>query len=194
MIKVLLILFTLSLSSLFAKDILFTDAPQKVIKKPQKIVKKVEATSHKIKKEVHSKPQKVQEKVMKFSQKEAMKPLFGKNMVIMVSSDDIEKAGMGIALGLSAAKKGAKTTIVLGANALKFALLKSEQDFYVSKKMTHRDILLKAVENGAQIQICAMCAKARGLKKKDFINGVNIVKSIKIFNKMYEHGTRVLSF
>lgn len=194
MIKVLLVLFTLSISPLFAGDVLFTDAPQKVVKKPHKVIKKKIQKSHKVSSEVTPKPHEVVEKITKFSQKEAMKPLFGKKIVIVISSDETEKAGMGIALGLSAAKKGAKTTIVLGAKALKFALLKSEQDFFVAKKMTHREILLKAIENGAEVQVCHMCAKALGLTEKDFIDGAIIVKSLKIFDKIYEHGAKVLSF
>lgn len=122
------------------------------------------------------------------------KPLENKKMVILVSSGEIEKAGMGITLGLSAAKKGAKVTIVLGANALKFALKKGDQNVFLAKKLTHREILQKAITNGAQLQICYMCATALGLTDKDFINGANIVKSIKIFNKIYEDGSKVLSF
>ena len=190
MIKVIFVLFSLCSSSLFAEGILFSDTPQKVTKRVHTVTKEVQKEVQK----VTPTPQVVVEKVTKFSQKEATKPLFGKNMVIVVSSDEVEKAGMGVTLGLSAAKKGAKTTIVLGAKALKFALLKSEQDFFVAKKMTHRDILLKAIANGANVQICYMCASALGLKEKDFIAGAKIVKSIKIFDKMYEHGTQVLSF
>lgn len=122
------------------------------------------------------------------------KPLAGKKMVIVVSSDQNEKAGMGITLGLSGAKKGADVTIVLGAKALKFALEKGEQNIFLAKKLTHKAILKKAIENGAHIQICYMCAKALGLTDKDFIAGAKVVKSLKIFNKIYEDEARVLSF
>jgi len=39
-----------------------------------------------------------------------------------------------------------------------------------------------------------MCAKALGLTDKDFIKGSKVVKSLEIFNKMYEDGAKVLSF
>ena len=122
------------------------------------------------------------------------KPLAGKKMVIVISSGELEKAGMGITLGLSASKKGADVTIVIGANALKFAMVKGDQNKFLAKQLTHREILQKAVKNGAHIQICYMCAKALGLTDKDFIEGSKVVKSIKIFNKMYEDGAKVLSF
>ena len=50
------------------------------------------------------------------------KPLAGKKLVAVVGSGSIEKAGMGMTLGLSATKKGADVTIVIGANAIKYAL------------------------------------------------------------------------
>lgn len=125
---------------------------------------------------------------------EDAKPLSGKNMMIIISSGEIEKSGMGMTLGLSAAMKGANVTIVIGANALKFAQIKGDQHKFLAKQLTHREILQKAVKNGANVQICYMCAKALGLTDKDFIKGSKVVKSLKIFNKMYEEGTKVLSF
>lgn len=122
------------------------------------------------------------------------KPLADKKMVIVISSGEIEKAGMGMTLGLSAAKKGANVTIVIGANALKYAQIKGVQHQFLAKKLTHREILKKAIKYGANIQICYMCATALGLTDKDFIEGSKVVKSIKIFNKMYEEGSKVLSF
>jgi len=122
------------------------------------------------------------------------KPLAGKKMVIVISSDQNEKAGMGITLGLSASKKGADVTIVLGAKALKFALKKGKQSIFLAKKLTHREILKRAIKNGAHLQVCYMCAKALGLTDKNFIKGSHVVKSLKIFNKIYESDAKVLSF
>jgi len=122
------------------------------------------------------------------------KPLAGKKMVILISSGENEKAGMGMTLGLSASKKGANVTIVLGAKALKFALNEGKQEQFLAKKLTHKEILQKAMKYGAHIQICHMCATALGLVEKDFIKDSKIVQSLKIFNKMYEDGAKVLSF
>jgi predicted peroxiredoxin len=122
------------------------------------------------------------------------KPLSGKKMLIMVSSGELEKAGMGFTLGLSAASKGIDTTIVIGAKALASAKLEGIQNKFIAKDMTHREILQKAIKAGADVQICAMCAKALGLGNDDFIKGAHLVKSLKIFEKMYEDGVKVLSF
>ena len=128
-------------------------------------------------------------------QKEIQAPsVSDKKLLIMVSSDEVEKAGMGYALGLSAVNKGIDTTIVIGAKALKSALVKGKQNIFLAKELTHREILLKAIDKGATVMICSMCAQALGLEEKDFIKGVSIVKSAKIFEKMYLGETKVLSF
>lgn len=117
-----------------------------------------------------------------------------KNMVIVVSSGDMQKAGMGFSLGSSAAKKGIKTTIMIGAKALAFAKSKGKQNLYLAKQMTHRDILKEAIENGAHVELCFMSVEASGLVESDFIDGAEIVNSQALFDTMYIEGTKVLSF
>ncbi len=122
------------------------------------------------------------------------KPLTGKKLLIMISSGELEKAGMGFALGLSAAQKGVAVTYIIGAKALNSAKKEGIQNQFLAKKMTHRQILQEAIKNGAIVQICYMCSKALGLDEKDFIDGAKIVKSKAIFDKLYEENTKVLSF
>lgn len=122
------------------------------------------------------------------------KPFLGKKLLIMISSGELEKAGMGFTLGLSAAKKGVAVTYVIGAKALNSVKRKGPQNKFIPKMMTHREILKEAIKHGATVEICYMCAKALGLTNKDFIKGSKIVKSKIIFSKMYEKDMRVLSF
>jgi predicted peroxiredoxin len=124
----------------------------------------------------------------------ADKPLTGKKLLIMISSGELEKASMGFTLGLSAAKKGVHTTIVIGAKALSLAKLEGIQNKFIAKDMTPRQILQEAIKEGASIQICGICAKAQALTEQNFIKGVQIVTSKNIFDTMYEEGTKVLSF
>ncbi len=127
--------------------------------------------------------------------KESPKKLFtGKKMLIMISSGELEKAGMGFSLGLSAITNGIEVTYVIGAKALNSAKIVGKQNLFLAKQMTHRDILKEAITHGAQVQISFICAEALGLLEKDFIEGAKIVKSQKIFDKIYEKGIKVLSF
>ncbi len=137
-------------------------------------------------------PSHEQEELVK---KEMPKKSFaGKKLLIMISSGELEKAGMGFALGLSATKKGIEVTYIIGAKALPSALLKGKQNKFIATDMTHRQILQEAIKEGASVQICSICAQALGLKEADFIKGAKIVKSKAIFETMYSEETKVLSF
>ena len=127
--------------------------------------------------------------------KETKKPkLSDKKMLIMISSGVLEKAGMGLTLGLSASKQGIAVTYVIGAKALQYARKEGKQHTFFAKAMTPREILQKAIANGATVDICYMCAQALGLDAKDFIKGAKIVHSKAIFETMYQKGCKVLSF
>jgi predicted peroxiredoxin len=118
----------------------------------------------------------------------------GKNMVFLISSGELMKASMGFTLGLSGAKKGYGVTLVLGADSLKYALKEGKQNRFLAKDLTPREILAKALKNGAKIYICYMCAKALNLNESDFIDGVKIVKSNSIFDEIFRENSKVLSF
>ena len=127
--------------------------------------------------------------------KESPKKLFtGKRILIMISSGELEKSGMGLTLGLNAVKKGIEVTYVIGAKALNSAKLSGKQNLFLAKQMTHRAILQEALTLGASVKICFMCAEALGLTEKDFIEGAKIVKSDEILNQVYKEDTKVLSF
>jgi predicted nucleic acid-binding protein len=55
-----------------------------------------------------------------------------KKLLIMISSGELEKAGMGLTLGLSAAKKGISVTYVIGAKALNSAKLSGKQNLFLA--------------------------------------------------------------
>lgn len=127
--------------------------------------------------------------------KETQKNTFiGKKLLIMISSGELEKAGMGFTLGLNATKRGIQVTYVIGAKALHSARIKGKQNKFLAKGMTHREILQEAIKKGARVQICGMCAKSLGLTNQDFIKGSQIINSKVIFDKMYEDGVKVLNF
>ena len=117
-----------------------------------------------------------------------------KSLVVVASSGDLKKAGMGFSLSLGALENNIETTIILGADALHFAQIKGKQNLFIAKNMTNREILKKAVESGAKVYVCSMCAKAMGLEGSDFIKGAKLVKSKEIFKVIYKENSKVLSF
>jgi len=122
------------------------------------------------------------------------KTLSGKKLMIVVSSGNLQKAGMGFALALSGVKQGADVTILIGAEALKYALAEGDQNVYFAKSRTPRTLLKDALKSGVNIQLCSANTEAMGWDEEDFIEGVKIVISTQIFAKVFADGTKVISF
>jgi len=122
------------------------------------------------------------------------KTLSGKKLVIFVSNGDLQIAGMGFGIALSGVKQGADVTIVIGANALKYAFKEGDQNIYFAKERTPRALLEEALKNGAEVQLCSANTEELGFDEDDFIEGVKVVISTQIFAKVYEDGVRVISF
>ena len=122
------------------------------------------------------------------------KTLSGKKLMIVVSSGNLQKAGMGFALALSGVKQGAEVTILIGADALKYALIDGDQNIYFAKSKTPRKLLKDALKSGASIQLCSANTEEMGWDEEDFIKGVKIVISTEIFAKVFADGTKVISF
>lgn len=122
------------------------------------------------------------------------KPLDGKKLVVFIKTADVMEAGMGLALSHSAVKKGAKVTVVLGANAALYPAKKGGQNIFAAKSKTPREMLTGIVADGGIVYLCKTCAVHQGLKQEDLIEGVEIVSSIKIFNALYEDGVRSMSY
>ncbi len=137
------------------------------------------------------KPSQEEEPIKKSPAKPA---LTGKKLLIMISSEGLEKVGMGMTLGLSASKNGIAVTYIIGANALKYALKEGKQNKFLAKALTPREILQKAIKLGAKVEICYMCAQALGLDENDFIQGAQIVHSKAIFETLFQENSKVLSF
>ena len=137
-----------------------------------------------------------QEPTDKNSSKKSVKKktLSDKKLMIVVSSGELQKAGMGFALALSGVKQGAEVTILIGADALKYALADGDQNIYFAKSRTPRKLLEDALKNGASIQLCSANTEAMGWDEEDFIEGVSIVISTEIFAKVFADGTKVISF
>jgi len=122
------------------------------------------------------------------------KTLSGKKLVVFVSNGDLQVAGMGFGIALSGVKQGADVTIVIGANALKYAFKEGDQNVYFAKGRTPRALLEAALKSGAEVQLCSANTEEMGLDEDDFIAGVKLVISTEIFAKVYEEGVRVISF
>jgi len=122
------------------------------------------------------------------------KPLEGKKLVVIIKTGDVMEAGMGLALSHSAVKKGAKVTVVLGANGALYPAVKGGQGIFAAKGKTPREMLKAIIADGGTVYLCKTCAVYQGLKQEDLIEGAEIASSIKIFNALYEDGARSMTY
>jgi len=122
------------------------------------------------------------------------KTLSGKNLVVFVNSGDLQQAGMGFGIALSGVNQGANVTIVIGANAIKYAQKEGSQNIYFAKEKTLRELIQESIKGGATVQLCSANTEIMALDEEDFIDGAKIVISPQIFKKVFEEGTRVISF
>ena len=122
------------------------------------------------------------------------KSLFGKNLVVFISNGNLQVAGMGLGIALSGVKQGANVTVVIGANAIKYALNDGKQNIYFAKGRTPKALLQDIIKAGAEVQLCSANTDEMNLDEEDFVEGVKIVISTQIFAKVFEEKTRVISF
>lgn len=123
------------------------------------------------------------------------KPLAGKNLVVFVSAADVNKAGMGLTIGMAASvQAGANVTIVVGAGAVKYILKDGKNSYFKPMDKPIQEVLKTAIANGTNVYLCGMYAKAQGLKNSDLISGAKIVEGADIFAKVYAKDARIISF
>lgn len=122
------------------------------------------------------------------------KPLAGEKLVITVKTGEVMEAGMGLSLAHSAVKKGAQVTVVLGANAALYPAKKGGQEIFAAKGKTPREMIQAILKDGGTVYLCSLCADFQKFEEKDLIEGVKIVKSIKIWEKLFEDGAKSMSF
>ena len=122
------------------------------------------------------------------------KMMTGKKLVVIIKTANVGEAGMGFSLAESGLRLGGEVTVVLGAGASTYPLLKGGQEIFAAKEMTPREMLTRIIERGATVYICELCADFKGFTEKDLLAGVKIVKSHEIFAKMYEDNVRIMSY
>ena len=101
---------------------------------------------------------------------------------------------MGVGIASSAVKQGALVTVVMGADAIKYALKEGDQNVYFAKHRTPRKLLQGAISHGLTLQLCSANTEEIGMDEDDFIKGAKIVISTEIFAKVFEDEVRVISF
>ncbi len=128
-------------------------------------------------------------------QKDQKSSTKSKQLSIMINSHEIEKAGLGLSLGLDAIKQGIKVTYILGAKAVYFAKKGGLQNKFLANSMTPREILQEAIKQGATLMIYAASAKSLDLVQDSLIKGSKIVPYNTVYHLLYNtKEMRIITF
>jgi predicted peroxiredoxin len=104
-------------------------------------------------------------------------------------------SGIGTGLAEGAQKKGAKITVIIGANSIKYVTKENSDPLkFPAKNKTIKKVLEGMIAKGADVMVCKMCAVAAGLTQDDFIYGANITKSGPIIDAIMADNTKALIY
>ncbi len=121
-------------------------------------------------------------------------PLAGEKLVVFIKTDAIRQVGMGLHMARSAATKGADVTVIFGADGVIFPQRTGDQDVFEATGELPRKMIADIVAAGADVYVCKLCTIWLDLGDDDFLPGVEIVKSMTIFDALFADGARSLEF
>ena len=121
-------------------------------------------------------------------------PLVGEKLVVFIKTDEIRQVGMGLHLARGAAKKGAAVTVIFGADGVYYPLRDGVQESFGATGETPRTMITEIVAAGADVYVCKLCATWLEFEDADFIDGVQIVNGMAIFEKLFEDDAASLEF
>ncbi len=121
-------------------------------------------------------------------------PLAGKSLVVMIKTDAIRQAGMGLHLARSAARKGADVTVIFGADGVAYPQKDIDQVVFEATGETPRKMIGDILAAGGDVYVCKLCTIWLELESDDFIDGVEIVTSMTIFDALFADGAQSLEF
>lgn len=117
----------------------------------------------------------------------------GKNIVIILSSDDDIQAGAGLIMAKMAAMNKANVTVYVAATAVKYATKDSFHRF-APKDTTHREMLEAIIKNGGTVKVCSLCPSWLNLETDDFIEGTSFSGALDVFDAAFAENTLTLTF
>lgn len=124
----------------------------------------------------------------------APKPLEGKKLVVYIVSDETRQAGLGLFTARMAARAGAKVTVILAADGVRFGLKKGKQEQFIAVDETPRELLTTFMGFGGTVYVCKICVPAQGLEASDFIDGAQVITMKEIFGVLFEDNVKTLEF
>ncbi len=117
-----------------------------------------------------------------------------KNLFINVKSTTHSESGMGLAVANAMQGAGVKTTVLLGGDAIFYALKKGGQSKFGPMDATQRDMINSLIKKGGKVMVCGMLAKFAKIKQSDIVKGAKIVDGKTVAGALLAPSTQTLSF
>jgi len=114
--------------------------------------------------------------------------------LVMLTSGDIQTQGMALVLATEAQRQGTKVRVLLCDEAGKLALKDFTPPTLKPREVTPKQMLQGLMQNGAQVQVCALFLPNSGKTAADLIDGVTAATPPEIVTLLNDDDPRVLSF
>ncbi|MDX9708768.1 MAG: DsrE family protein [Trichloromonas sp.] len=114
--------------------------------------------------------------------------------LVMLTSGDTQTQGMAMVLATEAQRQGTPVRMLLCGDAGKLALKDFTPTALKPREVTPKQMLQGLMQNGAQVQVCALFLPNAGKTAEDLIDGVSAATPPEIVNQLNDDDTRVLSF
>lgn len=89
-------------------------------------------------------------------------------------SDDVEKATIALIVAGAASAMDGETAVFLTCEAVRLATKGGVDGLQTEGYPSPSELIEALVENGGQLWVCPVCAKARGIGAEDLIDGAEI--------------------
>lgn len=117
-----------------------------------------------------------------------------KLVVVITHGMDDEKASVAWSIANGGIKNGLEVTVFLASAAVDFARKRGADKVRLNPEdPTIGEMMQFVVENGAGIYVCPPCIKVRGYEESDLIDGVVVMGSAAIHDRIKE-GAATLTF
>lgn len=117
-----------------------------------------------------------------------------KNLFINIKSTSHNESGMGLAVANAMQGAGVKTTVLLGGEAINYALKSGGQSKFGPMDATQRDMINSLIKKGGKVMVCGMLAKFAKMKQSDVVKGAKIVDGGEVAGALLAPNTQTLSF
>ncbi len=113
---------------------------------------------------------------------------------VILTTGDVQTQGMALVLAGEAQRQGTPVRVLLCSEAGKLALKEFTPPTLKPRDVSPKQMLQGLMQNGAQVQVCALFLPNTDKTADDLIDGVTAATPPEIVKQLNDDDTRILSF